>query len=375
MFLTASCSKNNDKENKSNNTAVEVEKNNYNAEKTNISFVNPGREDEAYWLMVSSFMTAVAAQLDLNLEIVYAERNHIKQIEMSKKILDRENKPDYLIVVNEKSVAPEIISYAESKSVKTFLILNDLTDEQKITEKIPREKYTTWIGSLIPNNIDAGYKIADRLNYYAGKNIKSELRMAAISGSRATPASQEREDGLQKLLSENPKIKLQQLVYGEWEEAKGYEITKGMLDRYPGLNLIWCANDPMALGAIKAVKEKNLVPGKDILIGGLNWSKDGLNAVKSGELVTTVGGHFMCGGWSLIIINDYNNLIDFQNTDGVELKAEVFGAIDKSNVDMFLTYFSEQDYSKIDFKKLSKLYNNNIKKYDFSLESILKNVN
>ena len=52
----------------------------------------------------------------------------------------------------------------------------------------------------------------------------------------------------------------------------------------------------MALGALSAVKLRNYNPGKSVFIGGLNWSNAALEKVANGELVVTVGGHFMLGG-------------------------------------------------------------------------------
>ena len=125
------------------------------AEKLHVTFINPGKSDEAYWMMVTAFMKAAAEDLGITLEVLYVERNHFMQTQMARGIAARPNKPDYVVLVNEKLVAPETIKPLDDAGIKTFLIFNDLSDEQKLTHGIPRSKYKHWLGTMTPNNVDA----------------------------------------------------------------------------------------------------------------------------------------------------------------------------------------------------------------------------
>jgi ABC-type sugar transport system substrate-binding protein len=339
----------------------------------NITFINPGRSNETFWVMVSDFMSAAAKDLGIDLEIFYAERNFLRQVTIMREIAKQESKPDYVVIVNEKLIASRLLNISEEHNIKTFMILNKLNDEQVRYEGLPRQIRKNWLGTLIPNNIDAGYMIADSLLKEIGHK-KSEIKLFAIAGNRATPASVERVQGLEKVLAENPNIKHLGTVFAEWSRNEAYIRTQGMLNRYDGdIDLIWGVNDLGALGALRAVEELGLKAGKDVYISGLNWSPEALDAVKDERLVATVGGHFMVGGWSLVLINDYHNGKDFLVTEGTtELKTNSFGIIDSSNVDDYLKNFGTQDWSKIDFKKFSKIYNSEIKKYNFDLEKILE---
>ena len=227
-----------------------------------------------------------------------------------------------------------------------------------------------WIGTLIPNNVDAGYKIAISLIEKARiKNIEP-LNIVAINGSRETPASQEREKGLKLALAENPDVKLKQILYGEWNQELSYSMMKGLLNRYPDIKMIWAANDPMALGAIKALKENALKPGEDVFVSGLNWSNEAIENIQNGEMCASVGGHFMVPGWSLVILYDYHNGIDFKDTGTLELQIDIFDVITSSNANTYSTYLEDKDWDKIDFKMFSKSYNHKVLDYDFSLDKI-----
>lgn len=334
------------------------------SENKKITFINPGKSNELFWLNVSKFMIASAEDFKFDLDIYYAQRNHYKMLEILKQIIKEEKKPDFLIIVNENNMADRLISLANKHKIKTMLILNDLSKKQKEIYGKPRKNYKYWIGTIIPNNIHAGYLIAKSL--IKEKKDKT-LHLLAINGEESTFAARHRFLGLQKALKEYPNIKLVQKFIADWREDISYNITKRALARYKNIDLIWTANDPMAFGAIKAAKKMK----RDILISGLNWSNHALDAIEKDELVATVGGHYMIGGWALVLINDYINGVDFKN-EALEIKEDIFGTIDKSNYKEYKKYFSTQDYSQIDFKKFSKSQNPEIKKYDFSLEKILE---
>lgn len=347
------------------NTAYGAEK------KVKIVFINPGFQKEEYWSDVSGFMKAAADDFKMEIEIIYADRDHFKMVEIAKKIAARKIKPDYLICVNEKRKATEIIEIADKAKIKTLLILNDLTEEQKKKYKNPREKYKHWIGTIIPDNIKAGELIANSILDEMKKNKIEKIKIAGISGVKATPAIMEREIGFNNVLKQRKDIEFKQLVNGELTAEDGYAKCSGLLSRYPDINAIWCANDLIAEGALKASYKKEKIVGSDIFISGLNWSKKGIEMVSSKELTATVGGHFMVGGWVVVMINDYEKGIDFAD-EGLELRLDCFDIINQENVEKYQKILTKREWSTIDFKKFSKEHNSNLKKYNFTIKSIMR---
>ena len=89
---------------------------------------------------------------------------------------------------------------------------------------------------------------------------------------------------------------------------------------------LWAANDPMALGAITALREAGYKPGVDVVVGGLNWSQGGVERVLKGEMIVTHGGHFLGGAWAMVVLRDYHDGRDFAEED-VRLQFPM-GAID-----------------------------------------------
>jgi ABC-type sugar transport system substrate-binding protein len=350
------------------------------AEKITVTFLNPGISDinnptGEFWLSASAFMQAAAEDLNMDLEIIYSERNHVLMQQQAMEVVGRTEHPDYLIVVNEKLAAGKMVEVADTAGLKTFMINNIFVGEQAQQYGAPRTKYKNWIGALSPDHRWGGYQIAKLIierALQAGVKAKDgKLHVVAIAGDRTTPASVERIEGLQKAVSEYPDVELKQTFYAEWNKNKAYEQTESFLKRYLEIGAIWAANDPIALGAMEGAIAAGKSPGKDVFIGGLNWDKPALDKVKDGSLVTTVGGHFMIGGWALVILYDYHHGRDFAE-EGVQLQPQLFGALHSANINVFLEKLGDRKWNKIDFTKFPKALNPAIKEYDFSLDAILQ---
>jgi len=340
-------------------------------ERLHVVFVNPGYP-ETFWLMTSEFMQSVAKDLEIDLEIIYSNRDHIAMVKHVKEVAERDVKPDYMIVVNEKPVAVEFFDIIEPAGIKTILMSNDLNSEQYRIAGSPRERYKNWLGVMVPDNEYAGVRIAESVIEKGLRMGHDEtIEMIAIGGSRATPASIDRLKGLDRVLSNNPIVDLKQVVYGEWIEKTAYEQTSGLLSRYPECKIIWTANDPMAIGAIKASKDSGLKPGEDLYISGLNWSEEAFEAIRNDEMVASIGGHFTLGGCVLMTLYDHHNGFDFADEDGLKMNLKLFGTIDKSNVNQDSKFIDPTSWESIDFKKFTKTDNTSIEKYDFSVEMFM----
>ncbi len=137
------------------------------------------------------------------------------------------------------------------------------------------------------------------------------------------------------------------------------------------MGAIWAANDPIALGVMEAMVDLDKKPGHGVFVGGLNWDVPALKKVREGALTTTMGGHFMTGGWVMVLLHDYHHGKDFAQK-GANLKMKIFNEINSSNVDEYLQNFGDQKWDKIDFTRFSKVLNPEVKKYQFFLKALLK---
>src|SRR5262245_23093259 len=103
-----------------------------------VVFVNPGKSGEVFWDLVSDTMRAAAKQLDLDVEILTAERNRRTLLDLGLGVVARAQPPDYLIIVNEESAATPIIVAANAAGIKTFLLSNAFTGTEAKTRSEER---------------------------------------------------------------------------------------------------------------------------------------------------------------------------------------------------------------------------------------------
>lgn len=85
-------------------------------------------------------------------------------------------------------------------------------------------------------------------------------------------------------------VPLEKLTGGiaNWERSQASAMMEQWLDQYPGqIELVICNNDDMALGAIDAIKRKEIQPGQ-IKLTGIDGTPAGLEAVEEGYLLGTV---------------------------------------------------------------------------------------
>lgn len=341
---------------------------------TSVVFINPGRADEPFWRSVTRFMQPAAQQLGMHLEVLYAERDHLKMIELAREVVQRDKKPDYLLLVNEKLAGGEMLKMAEQARIKSLMVFSTFEAEQQAEFGTPRQKYRYWLGSITPNATQAGEQTANELVRQAVKAQAvagdGKVHVALIAGDKATPTGVQRLDGAVRALSGNPAVVLEQVVHGNWERARAKEQAAALLLRYPQLNAVWAASDLMAYGAMESAEAAGRKPGKDLMFSAFNNSPEVLQARIQGRISALAGGHFTAGAWALVMLYDYQHGADFAR-EGMTLRPPLFSLLDAELAQRFLDRFGQEDFTSIDFRQFSKRLHPQ-RHYQFGLLPVLK---
>lgn len=265
-----------------------------------VSFINPGSAQESFWGDIDSLMLVAAAELNIELEILHADRDHFRMIALAQELAAREQLPQYIILVNEKNAAVKMLAAFEGLPIKTLLLLNDVAPEVRYS--LQQQPY--WrrhlLPPLVPDNEWIGFLTAQALLQEVGAGSQQVL---LISGDKGTPASIERTRGAINGFRERG-VEPLQIVYGHWQEQRARRQTEILLQRYPGLKGIWTANDHMAFGAIASLEEKGLRAGEDIFISSINTSSKVLDWRGQGRISVLGGGHLLAGAEALRRIRD-----------------------------------------------------------------------
>ncbi len=337
-----------------------------------VVFLNPGKTGEEFWVSYVKFMQAAASDLGMQLRVLDAQRDRDLMLAQARTVLQGDNKPDYLLFINEEYAAPEILRLAKDSGVKLFAVSNTLTTDQQHVIGSSRETYPNWIGSLVPNDVDAGYMLASGLIKRARESHPGQpLEMLAFSGVKQTPSSQEREQGLKKALAENPDVRLRVMAFGGWQRQRAYDQASTLLPRYPDINMIWAASDEMALGAMQAAVELGHKPGQDIHFATINSSAEALQAKIDGRIDVLVSGQFTIGGWALVMLHDYDNGVDFAKRGGKDRTVPIYVTLDAKQSAHLASHIAGQDNYGLDFRRYCLQNQSKLREYNFSLRPML----
>ena len=322
-----------------------------NAQAASVVFLNPGLSTETFWVSYARFMQAAADDLGMTLRVEYSERNAERTLSQARALLKGPQRPDYLVLVNEQYVAPEIIRLSKGTGVKLFLVNNGLTASQAQSIEAQPEKYPQVLGTLTTNDEQAGYQMLHQMVALLPRT-DGPVDLVAFAGVKTTPASQQREAGMRRALADFPQVRLRQVVYGGWSRERAFEQARVLLQRYPNTTLVWSANDEMAFGAMQAFEAAGRMPGRDAVFSAVNSSPEALRARVDGRLGVLMGGHFTLGGWAMVMLHDdARGLV--VNRDGLrEHSVPALQSIDQAKARRWLSLLEQADHG-VDFQPYS----------------------
>ncbi|MNH02150.1 ABC transporter periplasmic-binding protein YtfQ precursor [compost metagenome] len=322
-----------------------------NAQAASVVFLNPGLSGETFWTSYARFMQAAADDLGMQLRVEYSERRADLALIQARAILNSPQRPDYLVLVNEQYVAPEIIRLSRGTGVKLFLVNNGLTESQARSIQAQPDKYAALLGTLTTNDEQAGFQMLHEMVALLPRD-SGPVDLLAFAGVKTTPASQLREQGMRRALADFPQVRLRQVVYGGWSRQRAFEQAQLLLQRYPQTRLVWSANDEMAFGAMQAFEESGRKPGRDGVFSAINSSPEALRARLDGRLGVLMGGHFTLGGWAMVMLHDDAHGLPVDRDGLREHNLPVLQSIDPNKARRWLKLLERDDYG-VDFQRYS----------------------
>ena len=353
--------------------------------KLKVVFLNPEYPDkDTFWNYCGLLMQAAASDLGVELETHHLSRSQATTIKIVDDILAGDDLPNFILAQNMKGTARDIIEKASVKSVNVFLFNSGLSPRDQKILGMPRGKYKNWIGELLPDDEFAGYELAKVLFLSAKKkklfNDSGKIEFIALGGNVSDTSAIKREQGLLRFVEEHKEeivLHRNKTLPANWSSRIAEKILTKALNYFPNTSVIWAANDDMGIGGISAIKEKNIKqPGEDILIGSVDWTKDAIEAVISGELEVSMGGHFSECSWAMILLYDYFNGIDFSEKNGTSMSSSFVSLAQTriKNVLPFIRGNRKEQLDKVNFRTFSKVLNPEAKEYQFSFRPIIEQV-
>lgn len=162
---------------------------------------------------------------------------------------------------------------AEAKAAGVPVIIVD-----RMIEVADDSLFTCWIGSDFRKE---GSAAVQWMEQHFGS---APLRIVHLQGNIGSSAQIGRTEGLDEGLAKHPEWELVYRDTGDFTQAKGQELVEALLARNTEFDVIYSENDNMAYGAIDALKNAGLTPGKDVTIISFDASHGALEMVLRGEI-------------------------------------------------------------------------------------------
>ncbi|MBN6150893.1 ABC transporter substrate-binding protein [Xanthomonas sp. AmX2] len=147
--------------------------------------------------------------------------------------------------------------------------------------------YTTLIGSdFVEEGRKAGRWLLEQSPL---KDGDTPVRIVELQGTVGSAPAIDRMRGFKEIIAAHPRFQVVRSQSGDFTRAKGKEVMEAFL-KAEGRNIdvLYAHNDDMAIGAIQAIEEAGLKPGKDILVISIDGVKGAFEAMQAGKLNVTV---------------------------------------------------------------------------------------
>jgi simple sugar transport system substrate-binding protein len=243
--------------------------------KITVGFAQIGAESEWRTANTTS-MKAAAAAAGIDMKFADAQQKQENQIKAIRSFIAQ--KVDVILLAPVVETGWETV-LREAKSAKIPVILCD-----RMVSVKDDSLYLTHIGS---DMLEEGKRAAIWLLGYL--HTDKTVNIVELQGTTGSGPAIDRQKGFKFILSPFSNYKIIRSQTGDFTRAKGKEVMEAFLkDVGKDINVLFAHNDDMGIGAIQAIEEFGLKPGKDIIIVSIDGVKGAFQAMKDGKLNVSV---------------------------------------------------------------------------------------
>jgi simple sugar transport system substrate-binding protein len=249
-----------------------------------------------FWNNYVEFMKTGAKQLGVNLVVLNADN---KPDQMVKSLEDLVARPvDGIIFTPYWATAARGLTQAKEADIPVILT-DSYPDFQPQAARFPN--YKAFVG---PSDQDAGRQMGETLIAAMAPNANGKKVIGVVNGTAGTSVAIDRRKGLADALKQHPEVIVAGEVDGNFVRDQSQTVFESLYQGHPDIKGVWAANGGTATGVMTALKSAGKQPGKDVLVVAMDLNPDNVQAVKSGDLLFDIGGHWLQGGFALVMMYD-----------------------------------------------------------------------
>ena len=151
-----------------------------------------------------------------------------------------------------------------------------ITSDRQVNAADP-SLVTAWVGGdMVAEGTKAGQWLKDNTA------PDEELEIVVMTGTEGSSAAMGRTEGFHSIADTMENWHILEEKCGDFTRARGKELMEQFLKTYDRIDVLVSQNDDMTFGAIEAMEEAGITPGKDIRIISFDAVKMALEMVRDG---------------------------------------------------------------------------------------------
>ena len=188
----------------------------------------------------------------------------------------------------------QVLKEAKDANIPVFLVDRDVD----VTDK-----------SLYVTRISADFTLEGKLaGAWLAQASKGNCNIVELQGTTGSAPAISRKEGFETIIKNFPGMKIVKSQDGSFTTEGGKKVMEAFIkstDNLKGICGVFAHNDNMQLGAIQAMKEAGLNPGKDFLMVSVDYVPAMTKALAAGEANASVELRSAIGKYIYPVVLDY----------------------------------------------------------------------
>jgi len=173
---------------------------------------------------------------------------------------------------------PDAIVFVPIKFTEAESAVNKINAAQiplvNVNEPLVNASVVGYVGT---NDVS----LARETGRYLLKAMNGSGNVVILDGPDKSFSAEGRGQGFRDVIKEFPDVKLLDGKPGNYQRSQAKQVVAGFLSKFAHVDGILAANDPMAIGAVDALKAAK----QKALVVGINASREVMDLIKSGDIV------------------------------------------------------------------------------------------
>ncbi len=248
--------------------------------------------------MAAAVKEAATYTPDLNIRIVNANNSPTQEIADLKEAVAAGAKAIILNTIQESVTAAALDATKQGVPI--------ITIDRDVSNPAAR---IAFIGD---DDVTLGRELTQYgIDTLAARHVPKPWHVVVLQGTLGNSTAIGRQEGTMGVLDPLVKSGAVKIVLNQSADFKtvtAQSMMGTLLARTTDIQLVACANDPMALGVINALKSHGVTPGVKTLVAGADAQPESLDAVKAGTQIDTVThSPYVEAFWAVEAMENYLN--------------------------------------------------------------------